>query len=264
MIIDEESLLRYVADIQRHTKNLSRDEEAALSRRIQRGDKKALETLVTRNLRFVISVAHHYRNQGVPIAELISEGNIGLITAAKRFDHRKNIKFISYAVWWIRHHILHAIRHRSRFIRIPHLATDRVIEVNRVVDELQQMYHRDPTPAEIAQSTGLHPDYLYSLHAASARVASINAPTVTGEDATLESVLPAIEEPENPMSDILRRVLGTLSGREREIIERRYFGDVTNTLEEIARDFGCTRERVRQIEEKALTKMRYRVKALNN
>ncbi len=241
------------------------EQEVDLARRIKQGDQTALHHLVRANLRFVVSVAKKYQGQGLSLADLINEGNYGLIKAAQRFDETRGFKFISYAVWWIRQAILQALAEQSRVVRLPLNRIGTLSKIRRVSAELAQSLERPPTPDEIAEQLGMTADKVRESLQHTGRALSVDAPFNEDDDNSLLDVLPSNEE-ESPDEGLLgeslkidiERALSTLHPREAEIT-RLYFGigrEHPLTLEEIGQRFNLTRERVRQIKEKALRKLR--------
>ena len=250
--------------------------EIELAKRIKKGGaggERALEALVKANLRFVVSVAKQYQNQGLSLGDLINEGNLGLIKAAKRFDETRGFKFISYAVWWIRQSILQALAEQSRIVRLPLNRVGALNKIGKKFSELEQKYEREPTASEIAEELEMTMSEVTETIKISGRHLSVDAPFAQGEDNRLLDVLTneAQPAPDNGlMSESLKievqRALSTLSEREAEVI-RLYFGlerEHSLTLEEIGERFNLTRERVRQIKEKAIRRLRHtsRSKAL--
>ena len=242
------------------------DEEIKLARRIRRGDQTALEQLTKANLRFVVSVAKQYQNQGLSLGDLINEGNLGLIKAAKRFDETRGYKFISYAVWWIRQSILQALAEQSRVVRLPLNRVGALNKIGKMYSNLEQEYEREPTPDEIADMLEISPAEVTDTLRMSGRHLSIDAPFAQGEDNRLLDIVHNDNQPppdSRLMQESLRqeidRALATLSPREAEVV-RLYFGlgrEHPLTLEEIGELFKLTRERVRQIKEKALRRLRH-------
>jgi RNA polymerase primary sigma factor len=242
------------------------DEEIKLARRIRRGDQTALEQLTKANLRFVVSVAKQYQNQGLSLGDLINEGNLGLIKAAKRFDETRGYKFISYAVWWIRQSILQALAEQSRVVRLPLNRVGALNKIGKMYSNLEQEYEREPTPDEIADMLEISPAEVTDTLRMSGRHLSIDAPFAQGEDNRLLDIVHNENQPppdSRLMQESLRqeidRALATLSPREAEVV-RLYFGlgrEHPLTLEEIGELFKLTRERVRQIKEKALRRLRH-------
>ena len=242
------------------------EEEIKLARRIRRGDQTALEQLTKANLRFVVSVAKQYQNQGLSLGDLINEGNLGLIKAAKRFDETRGYKFISYAVWWIRQSILQALAEQSRVVRLPLNRVGALNKIGKMYSNLEQEYEREPTPDEIADMLEISPAEVIDTLRMSGRHLSIDAPFAQGEDNRLLDIVHNDNQPppdSRLMQESLRqeidRALATLSSREAEVV-RLYFGlgrEHPLTLEEIGELFKLTRERVRQIKEKALRRLRH-------
>ncbi len=245
---------------------ITADEEVELAQRIKAGDKKALEKLVKSNLRFVVSVAKQYQNQGLSLPDLINEGNLGLIKAAKRFDETRGFKFISYAVWWIRQSILQALAEQSRIVRLPLNKIGSINKINKMYAKLEQENERPPSPEELAKALDMSiNDVKISLKNAGRHI-SMDAPLVEGEESNLYDVLRSGESPspdKTLMLESLRteieRALNTLTPREADVIKL-YFGLNGNhmmTLEEIGETFDLTRERVRQIKEKAIRRLKH-------
>ena len=242
------------------------DEEVVLAKRIREGDELALEKLVKANLRFVVSVAKQYQNRSLPLNDLINEGNLGLIKAAKKFDETKGFKFISYAVWWIRQSIMQALAEQSRIVRLPMNKSGAINQIRRAYAELEQQFEREPTEEELAETLEMKPSEVRNTLGAEVKQMSMDAPF--GEDESgslldvLENVTTGPTDGELVFNDSLKvetlRALSTLTAREREVIMMS-FGighDNPYTLEEIGDAMGLTRERVRQIREKALQKLR--------
>ncbi len=245
---------------------ITADEEVELAQRIKAGDKRALEKLVKSNLRFVVSVAKQYQNQGLSLPDLINEGNLGLIKAAKRFDETRGFKFISYAVWWIRQSILQALAEQSRIVRLPLNKIGSINKINKMYAKLEQENERPPSPEELADALDMSiNDVKISLKNAGRHI-SMDAPLVEGEESNLYDVLRSGESPspdKTLMLESLRteieRALNTLTPREADVIKL-YFGLNGNhmmTLEEIGETFDLTRERVRQIKEKAIRRLKH-------
>ena len=245
---------------------ISADEEVILAQKIKEGDEIALEKLTKANLRFVVSVAKQYQNQGLSLPDLINEGNLGLIKAAKRFDETRGFKFISYAVWWIRQSILQALAEQSRIVRLPLNKIGSINKINKTYASLEQKYEREPSADEIANVLEISPNDVRESQRNSGRHISMDAPLVDGEDSNLYDVIMSGESP-NPddslINDSLRteieRSLMTLTEREADVI-RLYFGLGSKhamTLEEIGEKFDLTRERVRQIKEKAIRRLKH-------
>ncbi|AMM52180.1 RNA polymerase sigma factor rpoD [Rufibacter sp. DG15C] len=269
---ESQSLDKYLQEIGK-VDLLTPDEEVTLAQRIKEGDQFALEKLTKANLRFVVSVAKQYQNQGLSLGDLINEGNLGLIKAAKRFDETRGFKFISYAVWWIRQSILQALAEQSRIVRLPLNRVGSLNKISKSFSELEQKFEREPSPEEIAEVLELTTAEVVDTLKISGRHVSVDAPFVQGEENRLLDVLEN-EDEESPdtglMNDSLRkevqRALSTLTKREADVITL-YFGlngEHSLTLEEIGEKFNLTRERVRQIKEKAIRRLRHtsRSKAL--
>ena len=241
------------------------DDEVKLAQQIRNGDRKALDKLVSSNLRFVVSVAKQYQNQGLSLPDLINEGNLGLIKAAEKFDETRGFKFISYAVWWIRQAILQALAEQSRIVRLPLNQVGSLNKINKALSRFEQENERRPSPEELAEELDMPIDKVADTIKISGRHVSVDAPFVEGEDNSLLDVLPNDDSPvadssllDESLSTEINRTLDTmLSEREREIVKK-FFGIACQemTLEEIGDEFGLTRERVRQIKEKALKKLR--------
>ncbi len=261
---DQGSLDLYLKEISRYPL-IKRDEEARLAPRIRAGDQAALEKLVRSNLRFVVSVAKKYQNQGVSLADLINEGNVGLIRAAHKFDETKGIKFISYAVWWIRQAILQALAEQSRIVRVPLNRAGTLHRIGRRSNALLQQLGREPSAEEIADGLDISIDEVRRTMAIGQSHLSLDAPMTPGEDNKLLDYLPDDSSPpddhafDRALKQSIRRSLGTLKPREAKIL-RLYYGLDDNepmTLEEIGSVLGITRERVRQIKEKSLARLRH-------
>lgn len=261
--LDDSAFALYIRQISK-TSALTSEQEAELAVRIRRGDREALEQLVRANLRFVVSVSRNYQNQGLPLCDLINEGNLGLIRAAKRFDERKNFKFISYAVWWIRQAILQALAEQSRIVKVPLNRVGTIHRIGKTQSKLEQRLRRAPNAAEIACELKLDIDeVLTTLKIGNSHV-SLDAPARHGDSYTLmDSVRSHDETPDGRYSRVslradVGRMLGVLDTRERSVVTL-YFGieeDTPLTLEEIGVRLGLTRERVRQIKEKALRRLK--------
>ena len=241
------------------------EEEVELAQRIRKGDQKALEKLTRANLRFVVSVAKQYQNQGLSLPDLINEGNLGLIKAAEKFDETRGFKFISYAVWWIRQSILQALAEQSRIVRLPLNQVGSWNKINKASSRFEQENERRPSPEELADSLDLPAEKVADTLRVSGRHISVDAPFVEGEDNSLLDVLVNDDSPiadrtliNESLSTEVERALSTLTERERDIIKL-FFGINTQemTLEEIGEKFGLTRERVRQIKEKAIRRLRH-------
>ena len=241
------------------------EEEVELAQRIRKGDRLALEKLTKANLRFVVSVAKQYQNQGLSLPDLINEGNLGLIKAAEKFDETRGFKFISYAVWWIRQSILQALAEQSRIVRLPLNQVGSLNKINKAYSKFEQENERVPSPEELAAMMDLPKEKIVDTLRVSGRHVSVDAPFVEGED---NSLLDVLENKDSPIADDMlmneslsreiERSLATLTERERDII-RLFFGIGCQemTLEEIGEKFGLTRERVRQIKEKAIRRLRH-------
>lgn len=265
---DSWSLEKYLAEINSNPecKPLSPEKEVELAEEIKKGGRNALERLVKANTRFVVGVAKEYQGQGMPIQDLISEGNLGLIKAALRFDETRGFKFISYAVWWIRQSILQALAEQSRVVRLPLNQVGNINKVGRVLEALEKKYGREPTKKEIADSMHKTEAELSDILKISARQLSLDEPFKKDEDYSLLDLLES-QQFELPDGSLMReslrveieKILKTLKSREAKIV-RLYFGfegDRPLTLEEIGEHFHMTRERVRQIKEKALRRLRH-------
>ncbi len=259
------SLDKYLHEIGK-VRLLSGDEEVLLAKKIRNGDEKALELLINANLRFVVSVAKQYQNQGLSLPDLINEGNLGLIKAAQRFDETRGFKFISYAVWWIRQAILQALAEQARIVRLPLNKIGSINKVNNTFSRLEQDFQREPTPDEIAEILDIAPKEVREALKVSGRHVSMDAPLKKDEDNTLYDVILSNED-DSPDSALLgeslkreiERSLNTLSPREADII-RLYYGlngEPPYSLEEIGKYFSLTRERVRQIKEKAIKRLKH-------
>ncbi|EAY27798.1 RNA polymerase subunit sigma [marine bacterium AO1-C] len=269
---ESQSLDKYLQEIGK-VDLLTPDEEVELAKRIREGDQVALEKLTKANLRFVVSVAKQYQNQGLSLGDLINEGNLGLIKAAQRFDETRGFKFISYAVWWIRQSILQALAEQSRIVRLPLNRVGSLNKISKTFSELEQKYEREPSPDELAEVLDVTTSEVVDTLKISGRHVSMDAPFVQGEENSLLDVLENESEvkPDSElMNDSLRkevqRALSTLTQREADVITL-YFGlngEHAMTLEEIGEKFNLTRERVRQIKEKAIRRLRHtsRSKAL--
>jgi RNA polymerase primary sigma factor len=258
------SLDKYLQEIAREGL-ITIEEEVELAQRIKKGDRIALEKLTKANLRFVVSVAKQYQNQGLTLPDLINEGNLGLIKAAEKFDETRGFKFISYAVWWIRQAILQALAEQSRIVRLPLNQVGSLNKINKAFSRFVQENERTPSPDELADKLELPKDKVVDTMRVSGRSVSVDAPFAAGEDGSLLDVL---ENDDSPNADntlinesLIREIdrsLATLTDRERDILK--YFfgiGVSEMTLEEIGENFGLTRERVRQIKEKAIRRLRH-------
>jgi RNA polymerase primary sigma factor len=263
---ESQSLDKYLQEIGK-VELLTPDEEVELARRIKQGDQAALEKLTKANLRFVVSVAKQYQNQGLSLGDLINEGNLGLIKAAKRFDETRGFKFISYAVWWIRQSILQALAEQSRIVRLPLNRVGALNKIGKAFSKLEQEFEREPSPEEISEVLeNMSEDEISDTLKISGRHVSVDAPFVQGEENRLLDVLENDAEPDpdntlinESLSKEVERALSTLTQREAEVI-RLYFGigvEHSLTLEEIGEKFDLTRERVRQIKEKAIRRLRH-------
>ena len=259
------SLDKYLQEIGK-VELITAEEEVELAQRIKAGDQIALEKLTKANLRFVVSVAKQYQNQGLTLPDLINEGNLGLIKAAQRFDETRGFKFISYAVWWIRQSILQALAEQSRIVRLPLNKIGSINKINKAYAYLEQEHERPPSAAEISKHLEMSESDVKESMRNSGRHVSMDAPLVEGEDSNLYDVLNSSDSPhpdEDLMMDSLRteieRSLATLTPREGDVI-RLYFGlggQHPMTLDEIGEKFDLTRERVRQIKEKAIRRMKH-------
>jgi RNA polymerase primary sigma factor len=262
---ESQSLDKYLQEIGK-VDLLTADEEVVLAKRIREGDQLALEKLTKANLRFVVSVAKQYQNQGLSLGDLINEGNLGLIKAAQRFDETRGFKFISYAVWWIRQSILQALAEQSRIVRLPLNRVGSLNKISKTFSELEQKFEREPSPEELAEVLEVSASEVVDTMKISGRHVSMDAPFVQGEENSLLDVLEndGDEKPDDGlMNDSLRkevqRALSTLTSREADVITL-YFGlngEHAMTLEEIGEKFNLTRERVRQIKEKAIRRLRH-------
>ena len=268
------SLDKYLHEIGK-VQLITAEEEVALARKIKQGDEKALSQLIKANLRFVVSVAKQYQNQGLGLPDLINEGNLGLIKAAQRFDETRGFKFISYAVWWIRQSILQALAEQARIVRLPLNKIGSVNKVNNAFARLEQEYQREPTSEEIAEVLDMAPKDVKEALKASNKHISMDAPLKPDDDNTLYDILLS-ENNDSPDADLLdnslrkeiERSLSTLTSREADIIRLYYglHGEPPYSLEEIGKLFNLTRERVRQIKEKAIKRLKntYRSRILRN
>ena len=261
---ESDSLDKYLQEIG-HEELISVEEEVELAQRIKKGDRKALEKLTKANLRFVVSVAKQYQNQGLSLPDLINEGNVGLIKAAEKFDETRGFKFISYAVWWIRQSILQAIAEQSRIVRLPLNQVGSVNKINRILNKFEQEHERRPSIDEIADNVDIPHDKIEEAMKVNSRHVSVDAPFADGEDNSLLDVLPNNDSTMadrklvlESLREEINRALQTLNERERNIIEA-FFGinQQEMTLEEIGDKYGLTRERVRQIKEKAIRRLRH-------
>ncbi|HEU6452111.1 MAG TPA: RNA polymerase sigma factor RpoD/SigA [Gemmatimonadaceae bacterium] len=261
---DRDILDQYFAEVSRYPL-LNADEEKALARRVQRGDHDAMEELVRRNLRFVVSVAKKYQNRGLPLIDLIGEGNVGLMTAARKFDPDQGVKFISYAVWWIRQAILASLARQGRTVRVPLNRTADLSRVIRATALLRDKFGREPTPDELSQLTGISPEIVSAL--STLNTAEVRLDAAVGKDSDRALIerfameeLPSTEDQvlDRFRNAELERALSTLPPRDARIL-RLYFGlegDREHTLDEIGKLLGVTRERVRQLRDRALRRLR--------
>ena len=259
------SLDKYLQEIGK-VELISAEEEVELAQRIKQGDKVALEKLTKANLRFVVSVAKQYQNQGLSLPDLINEGNLGLIKAAQRFDETRGFKFISYAVWWIRQSILQALAEQSRIVRLPLNKIGSINKINKTYAKLEQEFEREPNAEEIAEVLEITEQEVKDSMKNAGRHISMDAPLVQDEDNTMYDVLKSEEAP-TPETELLYeslrkeidRAISTLTQREQDVV-RLYFGlngSHPMTLEEIGEKFDLTRERVRQIKEKAIRRLKH-------
>ncbi|MBR1799704.1 MAG: RNA polymerase sigma factor RpoD/SigA [Bacteroidales bacterium] len=261
---DNKSLDKYLQDICSE-ELLTPEQEVQLAQRIKQGDEDALERLTKANLRFVVSVAKQYQNQGLSLPDLINEGNLGLIKAAKRFDETRGFKFISYAVWWIRQSILQAIAENSRIVRLPSNQLGALNKLKKEISKLEQQLERPPSEEELSEILDIPEDKIKSILGISGRHVSIDAPLVSDEDVNFVDVLPNEDTPptdnklmQESLSVEIERCLSTLTDIERDVI-RMYFGIGLShplSLDEIAIKFNLTRERVRQIKEKGIKRLK--------
>lgn len=257
------SLDKYLQEIGRE-ELVSPEEEVELSQRIRKGDQKALEKLTRANLRFVVSVAKQYQNQGLSLPDLINEGNLGLIKAAEKFDETRGFKFISYAVWWIRQSILQALAEQSRIVRLPLNQVGSLNKINKALSQFEQKNERAPSNEELSEMIDIPQDKISDTLRVSGRHVSVDAPFVEGEDNSLLDIIPNDDSPmadrglvNESLSTEIERSLQILTTREREIIKSFFgIGCQEMTLEEIGERLDLTRERVRQIKEKAIRKLK--------
>ncbi|MFI5135609.1 MAG: RNA polymerase sigma factor RpoD/SigA, partial [Chitinophagales bacterium] len=262
---ESQSLEKYLQEIGK-VDLLTPEEEVELAKKIKQGDQNSLERLTKANLRFVVSVAKQYQNQGLSLSDLINEGNLGLIKAAQRFDETRGFKFISYAVWWIRQSILQALAEQSRIVRLPLNKVGSLNKINKAFSALEQEFEREPSPDELATVLEINTDEVVTTLGIAARHVSVDAPFVEGED---NSLLDVIENPNTTPTDSgleykeslrkeIERSLSTLTERQKDVIKL-YFGigvEHPMSLEDIGEMFALTRERVRQIKDKAINKLR--------
>ncbi len=258
------SLDKYLQEIGKE-ELITVEEEVDLAQRIRKGDRMALEKLTRANLRFVVSVAKQYQNQGLSLPDLINEGNLGLIKAAEKFDETRGFKFISYAVWWIRQSILQALAEQSRIVRLPLNQVGSLNKINKAYSKFEQEQERIPTPEELADVLEISKEKISDTLRVAGRHVSVDAPFIEGEDNNLLDVLVNNDSPiadrgliGESLSTEIDRALATLTDRERDIIKLFFgIGGQEMTLEEIGEQFGLTRERVRQIKEKAIRRLRH-------
>lgn len=261
---DQSSLDQYLKEVSTH-RLLKPIEEVELGRRAQTGDEDAVQALVRANLRFVISVAKKYQNRGVSLSDLIQEGNVGLVTAARKFDPEQGVKFISYAVWWIRQAILSSLANQGRAVRVPLNRASDLAKIFRERERLKQELRRDPTPQELSEATGLSPEIVESLQTLNAAEIRLDAPIGDTDDSQLmdrfisdEAILTEDEVEERLLTERIGRALETLQPRDAKVL-RLYFGlegGREHTLEEIGDLLGVTRERIRQLRDRALKRLR--------
>ncbi len=261
---ENRSLEKYLQEIG-SVSLITADEEVELAVRIRQGERLALERLVNANLRFVVSVSKQYQNQGLTLGDLINEGNLGLIKAAQRFDETRGFKFISYAVWWIRQSILQAIAEQARIVRLPLNRVGALSRISKAIADLEQKYEREPTIEELSEVLDIDIDSIRDMLKSNSRHVSMDAPLVNGEENTLLAVLEDCDQPgpdsgliSESLCDEISRALSHLPQRERDVL--RYFygigGCTPLTLEEIAESLTLTRERVRQLKEKAIKRLK--------
>ncbi len=264
---NSDSLEKYLHDIGKE-ELITPEEEVELAKRIKKGDQEALEKLTRANLRFVVSVAKQYQHQGLSLPDLINEGNLGLIKAAKKFDETKGFKFISYAVWWIRQCILQALAEQSRIVRLPLNKIGALNKINKVFSKLEQEHEREPSPDEVATTLDLPEDKVSNTLELSGRHLSVDAPFQDGEE---NSLLDVLQNPDSPDTDgklmneslslEIERTLNTLPEKESNVIRSFYgIGKKQMSLEEIGTSIGISRERTRQIKEKAIKHLRQKTK----
>jgi len=262
---ENQSLNMYLQEIGK-VPLLNPEEEIDLTRKIKSNNQVSLEKLTKANLRFVVSVAKHYQNQGLSLGDLINEGNLGLIRAAKRFDETRGFKFISYAVWWIRQSIIQAINEQSRVVRLPLNRVGALNKIGKAFSNLEQAYEREPSASEVAEELEMTPFEVSDTLKISGRHISMDAPFNQGEDNRLLDVIQNEQQP-SPDQDLMddslkievKRALATLTDREAEVVKL-YFGlnrENPATLEEIGEQFSLTRERIRQIKEKAIRRLQH-------
>jgi RNA polymerase primary sigma factor len=263
--VEEQTALdQYLRDVSRH-ELITPDKEKELGARAQNGDEDAVQELARANLRFVISVAKKYQNRGVSLTDLIQEGNVGLVTAARKFDPEQGVKFISYAVWWIRQAILAALANHGRSVRVPLNRASDLARIFREKERLKQELNRDPTPEELSAATDLTPELVESLQTLNAAEIRLDAPIGDSEDSQLverfiteEAAEPELEVESRLLSEAVTEALSTLDARDAKVL-RLYFGlegEREHTLEEIGNMLGVTRERIRQLRDRALRRLR--------
>ncbi|GMU96027.1 MULTISPECIES: RNA polymerase sigma factor RpoD/SigA [Ignavibacterium] len=265
------SLDKYLSEIAKEPL-LTADDEIQLAIRIRNGDTSALERLIKSNLRFVVSVAKQYQNQGLSLGDLINEGNVGLMKAARRFDETRGFKFISYAVWWIRQSILQALAEQSRIVRLPLNRVGTLNRIGKAYSHLEQEFEREPSPEELANALEMDVDELSDVMKMNGKPMSMDAPFNQNDENSLHDILVNDELPSpddelmtESLKDEIKRALNVLNEREKEVLKL-YFGIDTDqplTLEEIGERFNLTRERVRQIKEKAIRKLRHNSRSKN-
>lgn len=260
---ESQSLDKYLQEIGRQPL-ITVEEEVELAQKIRMNDSKALEKLINANLRFVVSVAKQYQNQGLTLPDLINEGNVGLIKAAEKFDETRGFKFISYAVWWIRQSILQALAEQSRIVRLPLNQVGSINKINKALAKFEQEHERRPSAEELSELTGIDADKISETLKMQGRHVSVDAPFVEGEDNTLMDVMVNEDAPNadrglinESLSREIDQALSVLTDREADIVKKFFgIGIPEKTLEEIGTEFGLTRERVRQIKEKAIRRLR--------
>ena len=266
---ENQSLDKYLQEIGK-VELLTPEQEIELAVRMKKGDHAAMEQLTKANLRFVVSVAKQYQNQGLSLGDLINEGNLGLIKAARRFDETRGFKFISYALWWIRQSILQALAEQSRIVRLPLNRVGAINKIGRAYSSLKQEFEREPSAEEIAEALEMDVEEISDTLRISSKQVSVDAPFVSGEENSLLDVIEDIQQPSpdtelisESLKEEIKSVLSILPEREAEVIKL-YFGlegEYAMTLEEIGEKFNLTRERVRQIKEKAIRKLRHNSKS---
>jgi RNA polymerase primary sigma factor len=263
--VEEQTALdQYLRDVSRH-ELITPEQEKILGARAQKGDEEAVQELARANLRFVISVAKKYQNRGVSLTDLIQEGNVGLVTAARKFDPEQGVKFISYAVWWIRQAILAALANHGRSVRVPLNRASDLARIFREKERLKQELGREPTPEELSAATDLTPELVESLQTLNAAEIRLDAPIGDSEDSQLverfiteEAAEPEIEVESRLLTEAVTEALATLDARDAKVL-RLYFGlegEREHTLEEIGNMLGVTRERIRQLRDRALRRLR--------